>query len=171
MTRNAFITALGCSVVALFSGTAASAAGSSSVLVAKGTGTLTLSVGGGTVFGQLRAEGSSISIIDLSPAKDAVVTTSVLPSVDTATGAQTFQQGPGKRSLPFQVTGTWYVLTVRGTSNTNGVGVYGRVQAIGAGWLSIDKGVRQGWRGRIVKLATPPAELRGLRVPVPPQVQ
>lgn len=171
MTRKSLLLALVCALAAITPGSLASAAGQASVVVAKGTGTLQLTVGGGTVFGQLRAEGSSISVLDLSPTHDLSVITSVSPTLDPVSGMQTFQPAPGRRALPFRVTGTFYVLTVHGTSNTNAVGVYGRVQALGAGWLTVDGGPRKGWKGKIFRLAAVPAELRAVRAPVASPVQ
>ena len=171
MTRKALLLALLGAIAALTPGSLASAAGATSVVVAKGTGTLQLIVGGGTVFGQLRAEGSSISVLDLSPTHDLSVITSVSPTLDPITGMQTFQPAPGRRALPFRITGTYYALTVHGTSNTNAVGVYGRAQALGAGWFTVDGGPRKFWKGKVVKLAAVPAELRAVRAPAIPPVQ
>lgn len=171
MTRKALLVALLAALAVLTPGSLASAAGQTSVLVAKGTGTLQLTVGGGTVFGQLRAEGSSITVLDLSPTHDLSVVASVPPVIDPVSGTQTFEPAAGRRGLPFRVTGTYYVLTVHGTSNTNAVGVYGRVQALGAGWLSIDSGQRKAWKGKVMKLAAVPPELRAVRAPPAPPVQ
>jgi hypothetical protein len=171
VTRKALLVALLGAIASLTPGSLATAASTTSVVVAKGTGTLVLTIGGGTAFGQLRAEGSSITVLDLSPTHDLSVITSVSPTLDPVTGMQTFQPEPGRRALPFRITGTYYVLTVHGTSNTNAVGVYGRVQALGAGWLTVDGGPRKAWKGKLIKLAPIPATLRAVRVPATSPVQ